>query len=213
MNTFSLLKTAIATRMKRSNLTSVIPDFITLAEDRIGQELRTWRMESLETLSITESDSTVDQPTRCREIKWMKLSGTYERVITYMPPAVFFDMYGQQGATTAQTGPPKHFTLQERSILIGPVPDDDYTATALCILGPVALSDANPSNDLLTNYPTLYFYAALVEGFTHVEHEARLIKAEAGYMKALARANKESRLHNMAGTPVGIRSIGRRKVV
>jgi hypothetical protein len=43
---FSELKTAIANWLERGDLTSRIPEFVQLAEDRIGRELRVRAMEA-----------------------------------------------------------------------------------------------------------------------------------------------------------------------
>ncbi len=40
LSTFSDLKTAVANYLNRDDLTNVIPDFITLTENRINRELR-----------------------------------------------------------------------------------------------------------------------------------------------------------------------------
>lgn len=213
LNTYSGLQAAIAGRMKRNNLTTEILDFIALAEDRIGKDLRTWRMETDETLSATSGISTIALPSRCRDIKILKIVGTYERDVLFLPRAAFYDLYGQQGASNIKTGPAQHYTLQSGNIVLGPTPDSTYSLVAVCMDAPAPLSVSAPSNTLLTNYSALYFNGALVEGFRHIEHEARMLKAEQAYQQALAAANKESRKLGMSGTPAGVRSVGRRRIV
>ena len=55
--TYSELKTTVANYLGRSDLTSVIPDFIRLAETRLQRELRTRQMLNSATASMTGSDN------------------------------------------------------------------------------------------------------------------------------------------------------------
>jgi hypothetical protein len=215
-DTYANLQAEIADYCKRtssSTFIAKIPGFITLCEADIGRKLRTWRMDSLETLTAVAGTQTVVLPTRIRAVKWLKLSGTFERVVTHLPAAAFFDLYGQQGASSAQTGFSQHYTYQEGNILLGPTPDDAYTLTALCTVGPVALSSTNPTNSLLTNYPDIYLYGAAVHGFRYLRNPERLAEAGQAFLSAIADANKESRKLRSSGTPDGVRSIGRRRIV
>lgn len=213
--TYSGLQTEIASYMKRTNdseLVAQIPSFIALCEAEIGRALRTWRMESLETLTIGVGDPVVALPTTCRDIKWVKLSGTNEQIITHLPVPAFYALYSELGASAAPSGTPRHYTMRESSLIVGPSPDTDYTATALCVLAPVALSNTNPANTLLTNYPDIYFYGSLVHGFRYVRNMERMQEAEQAFMTAINGANKESRKLRASGTADGIRSIGRRRI-
>ena len=46
ITTYSELKTSIADYLNRSDLTSIIPTFISLAEAQINRDVRTWQMEN-----------------------------------------------------------------------------------------------------------------------------------------------------------------------
>ena len=52
---FSELKTALANWLKRSDLTSRIPEFVSLAEDRIAKDLRVRAMEHRAVLKVTNT--------------------------------------------------------------------------------------------------------------------------------------------------------------
>ena len=45
LTTYDELKSSIADFLDRDDLTTVIPDFITLAETKMNREIRHWRME------------------------------------------------------------------------------------------------------------------------------------------------------------------------
>ena len=52
LTTYAELKTAIGDFLNRDDLTSVAPDFITLAEADINRRVRHWRMEGRSTAQI-----------------------------------------------------------------------------------------------------------------------------------------------------------------
>ena len=53
ISTYSELKASIANFLNRDDLTATIPDFISLAESSINNEIRHWRME-------TRAETTID---------------------------------------------------------------------------------------------------------------------------------------------------------
>lgn len=55
VDNYGELKTSIASWLKRSDLTSSIPDFIAMAEDRINRKIRIRAMEANSTLNLTAS--------------------------------------------------------------------------------------------------------------------------------------------------------------
>ena len=55
ISTYTELKTSIANFLNRDDLTATIPDFISLAESSINNEIRHWRME-------TRAETTGDRP-------------------------------------------------------------------------------------------------------------------------------------------------------
>ena len=63
ITTYSDLKTTVANYLARSDLTSVIPDFIQLAEYRLQRDLRIRQMLVVATASTTAGDSTLGLPT------------------------------------------------------------------------------------------------------------------------------------------------------
>jgi hypothetical protein len=62
LSTYSDLKTTIASYLGRSDLTTQIPDFIRLAEDRLRRELRIRQMLKVVTAPPTGGDATVSLP-------------------------------------------------------------------------------------------------------------------------------------------------------
>ena len=60
--TYTELKSTVADYLARTDLTTQIPDFITLAEVRLKRDLRIRQMLKVATATMTVSDSTVALP-------------------------------------------------------------------------------------------------------------------------------------------------------
>ena len=56
ITTYTELKSAVANHLARTDLTSVIPDFISLAEARLSRELETRDQEKRATATMTSGD-------------------------------------------------------------------------------------------------------------------------------------------------------------
>jgi hypothetical protein len=165
-------------------------------------------MESLETLNATSGESDVELPSRCRDVKWVKITGTEGRLLTRLPAASSIDDYAQ-----ATTGTPGSYYFEENHLVLVRTPSSDIELAALCILAPQALSDSNTTNTILTNYPDVYFYGALKHVFAKVRNQERKAEAAQDFEKAVAEANMESRKIRASGVPSGIRTLGRGKIV
>ena len=76
ISTYSELQEAVASWLNRSDLTTTIPDFITLAESRLNRTLRLRVMETTTTLSLTASSRTVALPSAFIEPPRSGLAGT-----------------------------------------------------------------------------------------------------------------------------------------
>ena len=74
LSTYSDLKTSIANFLARDDLTSQIPDFITLAEARMSRELDTRSMEKRATATTVAGDGFISLPTDLREIRNVQLN-------------------------------------------------------------------------------------------------------------------------------------------
>ena len=210
-DTYANLQSEISAYAQRGNSASfaaLVPSFITLAEADIFKRLRSFREESLETLSFTSGTATVSLPARCRSIKSVKLTGTYEKELRNVPLSALTALYAN-----ANSGTPEFFTIRGTDMVLFPTPSADGNLEALCVIAPVALSSTNTTNAILTNYPDLYFYGSLVHAFRYLRNAERKLEAQEAYEMALREANKESRKLKSGGAPDGIRSLSRRRVV
>jgi hypothetical protein len=168
ISTYSELKTAIANFLARDDLTSVIPDFIQLAEATMSRELETRSQEKRATATLTSGDEYIALPTDLREVREVKLNTTPLTVLTYYSPVALDSNFSSGGV-----GKPKGFSIIGDEMKMRPVPDDSYTAEIIYIGSITALSDSNATNNILTRSPDAYLYGSLAEAYAYLLDEQR----------------------------------------
>jgi len=178
---YAELQAAIASWLARGDLGSYIPDFITLAEQRIfygsddpafpSPPLRLRAMEQATdatTYRTTASVQTLALPAGFLEARAVSLATSPPADLDFVTLKQLAQL--QLGAVAAQ---PKVYTLQGDNLAFGPVPDTAYGVTLVYYkkLDPLA---ATPTNWLLGNAPGVYLYAALLEAQPFLMNDARL---------------------------------------
>lgn len=91
----------------------------------------------------------------------------------------FFQSY--VGKAAAQ---PRAFCTDGDAILFGPKPDTDYEAHMLYWKRPPAMTSPGDTNWLLTNYPSIYLYALIMELCVYLEQDDRIPIAHSLYSAA-----------------------------
>lgn len=157
ISTFSELKSSIAAWADRTDLTSTIPDFITLAESRINRRLRVREMEN--SASITVTSGTGSLPTGFLAVKRVIATGVSPtRVLQYADPNWYMEAFPDQD----DGNDPTFYTIIGTSIYV------TTNVTLIYWKSIPALSDSNTTNWLLTKAPDIYLQASLaeLEGYT-----------------------------------------------
>jgi hypothetical protein len=207
ISTYAELKTALSNFSDRSDLTSRLPEFVTLAETRIfygSQEapfvsdpLRIRAMETSTDLTINAQ--TVALPTRYLGLRRQYISGDNGLKIDMVSPDAFWGRF----VSTTDTGRPTNYTIEGENFVFGPSPDATYTGKLLYWQKFAALSADGDTNWLLTNAPGAYLQGALIELYDYLKDfqaKAEAHKAFAGIINALNMADKSDRF---AGSWVG----------
>jgi len=189
--TYGDLKSAVASWLNRANLTSQIPDFITMGCARIyfgSQEppfqtepLRVRQMETDTTITINARS--VALPTRFLRVRAFSLTD-YLGGPALLPatPEYIRSNFTTQNAT----GRPKYYSLEGENFTFGPAPDGTYAADLLYYEQPAALSSDSDTNALLTANPTIYLAAAMIEAFVYARNNEQ---AEFWHKKFVGAAN------------------------
>lgn len=156
LSTYAELLTAVDTFAVRGDQASVAADYVTLGEARINRLLRCRRM-------VTRATATLDEeyeglPSDFLGMVGVKLTDvTPKAKLEYLPPDGMDDL----DASGPTSGQPAYYSIVGSELRVLPAPADSYTAELAYFAQIPALSDANPTNWLLTAAPDIYLYAAL----------------------------------------------------
>lgn len=172
LTTLGGLKASVAGWIKRSDLTSQIPDFITLAEARIAREFRLSQQLTTTDLATVAGSPSVTLPT-----DWLEtLSAEVVGYGTLDPTPTD----AGQSTWSADTGRPLQMSPRGQSLFLYPTPDGSYTVR-LTYFKRFTLASDSDTNWLLTNHPGVYLYAALCEAEPYVLNDTRTATWEAKF--------------------------------
>lgn len=179
LTTYAELKTSIGDWLNRTDLTSAIPDFISLAEAQIERNLRTRQMLSRSTATIDTEYAAV--PSDFLETKSFKLN-------TNPPTPLQFETIDSLDSLsviyrTATT--PAYFSVVGGQFRFLPVPDTSYTGELAYYAKLSKLSSTNTTNWLLTAAPDIYLYGSLMQAAPYLQDDARITTWAALYKNGL----------------------------
>jgi hypothetical protein len=176
LSNYTELKAAIARKVRRADMTDDIIDFITLAESEINADMRTRLMEVDETVTLTISTRTIALPARYIE------PISFELVISGENNSQLFYKQPQQLAINAASGSrsrPQYWTINGDNIEFPNLSDATYTGKFRMLKG-FDIASTN-TNSLLTAYPGLYLYGALLHSAPHIKDDARMLTWQTMY--------------------------------
>lgn len=169
LSNYTELKASVADWLNRTDLTSVIPDFIALAEAQIERTLRTRQMMVRATASIDTEYSAV--PADFLETKSIKLNTNPVTSLTFETVDALDSL---KSTTYISTGKPQLFSIVGGQIRVLPVPDSTYTAELIYYAKLSKLSSTNATNWLLTQAPDVYLYGSLMQAAPYLKDDARI---------------------------------------
>lgn len=186
LTTFAELKSSIADFLNRDDLTSVIPDFITLAETNIERTTRHWRQESRASVTINAQYNSLPAD----YLEGIRLSiGSDDRQLELISSA---DMQRKRRANSDTAGTPRYFAITAGEIEVMPTPDTSYTAELYYYSTISNLSDSNTSNWVLQYFPDAYLYGSLIHSAPYLADDQRAQTWAALYQTAISAINNES---------------------
>lgn len=167
--TYADLLASVASWSHRTDLTAVIPDFVSLAEARISRDLRLRKQITTSTALTTANVQSVPLPADWLEFENVSAAGSPEMQLTYVP-VEHLDSRFPSGGTT---GRPVFYTIEADNLLIGPTPDTAYTLNLIYYARFPALA-TNSTNWLMTNHPNIYLFACLIEAMFYTQDADQL---------------------------------------
>ena len=179
ITSYTELKTSIANWLNRDDLTSVIPDFISLAEADMERKVRHWRMEQRSTASL---DARYTQlPQGFLEAVRFHLD-VDERPIELLTPLA---LQQRRESNADAGGKPQFYAIIAGQIEIWPTPDAAYTGELYYYSRITPLSDSSTSNWVLQYFPDAYLYGALVHSAPYLVDDQRTGTWAALYQSAI----------------------------
>ncbi len=200
ITTYAELKTAVANWLKRSDLTAVIPDFITLAEVKMYRGemtpsgvkvpgLRLSKMEASTTEDTVSGTERYDLPSDFLEMRNISYSrSSYTRDLAYRTPRQL-----DKHNSDESTGYPQKFTIEGNQFRLRPIPSSVWTLSILYFQKLSALSDSVSTNDILTDYPDIYLFGALEQAENYLKNDNRAALWGAKMLSAISAANAVDR--------------------
>lgn len=180
--TYLQLRTQITDWLKRKDLSTQIPSFVSLGEKLLVDGLSNERMKArplrVQEMEATKVYSPGDADTDGDPISIITLPNNYIEA-NYL-------MYGLQDTerAAAQTviqgrehqGKPAYFYRELNTMVFSPMPEESNNVTLNYYHDPISgtLVNDGDTNIILTSYPNLYLYAALVSAEPFLFNEKRL---------------------------------------
>lgn len=195
LTTYDELKDSIADFLNRDDLTSVIPDFITLAEADMNRGLRHWRQEKRSTAELDTQYSAI--PADFMEAIRFYITSNDTSPLELISQSEMVDRRYRSGDTS---GKPAYYAVTAGEIEVYPTPDGTYDAELYYYSRITALSASNTSNWVLEYFPDAYLYGALVHSAPYLKDDARTQVWASLYANAISAINAESEKSKFGGS-------------
>ena len=180
--TYTDLKTAVADWLNRSDLTDVIPDYISLVEAELGRILQGRPMRT--TLAVTyDTTGTLAVPVDfVRPVSLTLEISTANWPIEVKPYEFIVQKRGQ-----LVNGAPRYVALVGDTFQFAPIPDSTttYTGNLVYDAALAPLSSTQTTNWVLTKHPDVYLYGALMQAAPYLKDDDRIPVWEGRYRSAV----------------------------
>lgn len=168
ITSYSTLKTAIADWLNRADLDQQIPDFVALAESTLNDILRSSFMVTSSPVAITAGKASL--PSTALEIVYAQVASTPTEPLEQVTPQQLMML---RRARTKSAANPRFFAVVGRNVLVTPSPSGALSVDLDYYQKIPSLSDASPTNWLLTEAPHVYLYTALLHATPFLMDDAR----------------------------------------
>ena len=198
ITTYSELQTAAANWLQRADLTSRIPEFISLAEAKLQRELKARDMEQKIT-SIAVDAEYKALPVDFLEVRYFEIESNPRQMLDFMPPETQTELY-------KCTSCPKTYSIVGSNFRFAPTPGTVYQSTLVYFAKIPALGTVNTQNWLLTAHPDVYLYGTLLEATAFLQNDPRIALWKGGYDEAVAKIKAQGDRGRWSGTAMATRA-------
>ena len=200
IGTYAELQTAVKNWSKRTDLDSLIPDFIKLAELRVNRNLRIRKMETRVTANTVASQNYYGLPTNFLQMRSFKLNTSPLMDLRFLTPEQMDERWAG-----SQTGMPRAYSIAGDELRIGPKPDGVYEMEMLYWQSPAQLTDSATTNFMLTANPDALLYASLIELNSYSEHNEGVMKYGKLFTETIDAVQKEDDRDRASGSALTVR--------
>jgi hypothetical protein len=179
LTNYTTFTATVESYLARNDLTSVIPDFVQMAQLRMSRDLRTERM--LKVATTTPTDNKVAFPSDFLELREIHFQGNPPIKLEFQTPDLFF-----RNGQTSLSGRSHYFTMLGTEFQFAPSQDSSYTIQILYYAQPTFISSTTASNLYLAYYPDALLYATLAEAEPYLMNDPRVTTWSALYDRAIA---------------------------
>ena len=186
ISTYTELKSAIESWLDRTDLDTVIPDFVMIAEAGFNRVLRHRRMLSRTTADVDTEYTSL--PSDFLEMKALQINGDPIRSLTYLNPMEM----DKADATYSVAAKPVYFSVINDYFQVLPIPDQTYVGELIYYAKVPALGASQTTNWLLDDHPDIYLYGALRQASPYLREDERLPVWESLFLTRIGEAQADS---------------------
>jgi hypothetical protein len=166
ISNYTELKAAVASWLHRSDMTVIIPDLIAIGEATINRKLRLLQMENVASLSTSITDRFATLPAGFMEAIDLALyADNYPQTLTQLPLSKI------NNNSLVNKGAPRFYSISS-NVVFDVISDQVYTCSLRYIKKLDIATDT--TNFLLTAYPDIYLYSALMAAAPYIKNDERL---------------------------------------
>ena len=202
--TYGDLKTSVAAWLARADLTSTIPDFVTLAHKQLMRDLRGHiRLQKRDT-AFSVSGEFVAAPTDFLELVSMYINTSPKTAVTFLP--------SDQMAPFVTSSTPIYVSIVGATtpgtevFRFAPPPQSSTTATIEYYSTITFFASDGATNWILTDHPQLYLYGSLLQASAYIGDDPRIPLWQAAYSEALMAVKKEGNRARWGGNSMAVRA-------
>lgn len=201
LSTYDELVKSIINWSHRDDLDEIIPDFIALAENEFfANDVEILELRTIEKTSIAILEGPEGVQSRFIELPPRYLQQRDFRItiqdsflgLNYQIPEALIVRTG--------TGTPCNFTVTNE-IEFDIIPDQEYTITMKYWAKPEPLTEANQTNQILTNDPNIYLFGALHQLFLFTEDDDITLKWFNKFISAIGGSNSRAKAGRYGASP------------
>ena len=196
LSSYSELLSTVANYLNRDDLTALIPTFITLTENRLNRELRVRANMVRATTTTTSGQGFYDLPSDLIELRNITYdNNSQSHALRYLSPESVSREYG-----TIVSGQPRAYTNLGNDLKLTPAPDAAYTISINYYSQLRSLSESVTTNDVLTEYPSLYLFGSCLEGAIYLNDTEQTNRFGSVFQKALDDVKRAEEAARYSGT-------------